>query len=88
MASRQKYRKLNLGPSERVTAKNSCVGMLCISDYVDTQNSQRILVFERPAKISTEPAKPVTRRKKPAVNGADEAHSGGLAFPGESAPTA
>lgn len=88
MASRSKYRKLVIGPSERITAKNSVVGMLCISDYVDGQTSQRVLVFERPVKVTTEAAKPAVPRKKKAVNGAEESQSKSLAFPGEAVPSA
>jgi hypothetical protein len=82
MSSRQKYRKLNLGPSEKITARNSVVGMLCISDYIDTQVNSRVLVFERPSKIVSVDAKaPTPRKKRQAVNGSEQPE-GGLAFPG------
>lgn len=86
MSRGQKYRKLIVANGERVTAKNSLAGMLCISDYRDTA-STRTLVFERPDKAAAvESPKPVTRKKRQPVNGAEQPQEGGLAFPGETAP--
>jgi len=87
MSSRQKYRKVVIISSERVTAKNSLAGMLCISDYRDTPDS-RTLVFERPDKAISTATKPTTTRRKKSANGVDESASKSLAFPGESAPSA
>jgi hypothetical protein len=57
MASKQRIRKLNIGPamlqSDRVTAKNSHVGMVVIADYVSDEDAQRYLVFERQGVVAT-----------------------------------
>lgn len=59
MASKQRYRKVSLGPSEKVTARNSHVGMQCVADYIDATDAQRYLLMER---IGMTP--PVKRRLK------------------------
>lgn len=88
MSSRQKYRKQTIGPAEKITARNSLVGLIVLADYVDPASNQRTLVFERPSKsITIEAAKPIARKKR-SVNGADDSPSKSLAFPGESAPSA
>jgi hypothetical protein len=85
MASRQKYRKMVVQNGDRVTGKNSCVGMVCISDYRQDEFN-RVLVFERPEKlVSTESTKGLTKRQRArnkAANGANPQDAGGLAFPG------
>lgn len=48
MASRQRYTKLNLGPADKVTARNSVVGCVVIADYLDVLNNQRTILVERP----------------------------------------
>jgi hypothetical protein len=91
MSSRQKYRKMVIGPVEKITARNSLVGMLCVADYNDPVSRTHTLLFERQTDkpgvaIDTESTK--GRRKKKAANGSDDSPSKSLAFPGESAPSA
>jgi hypothetical protein len=74
MASKQRYRKLSLGPSDRVTSKNSHVGMSVIADYIES--GQRYLVFER---ASAESPKKAAPRAK---SNAKAASSQATAFPG------
>lgn len=45
--AKQRIRTLMLGPSEKVTARNSHTGMFVIADYVSDEDGQRYLVFER-----------------------------------------
>jgi hypothetical protein len=62
MASKSRYHKVCLGPggsSDRITARNSHVGMQVIADYIDATDAQRYLLFER---IGA--AAPVKRRSK------------------------
>lgn len=94
MGSRQKYRKLIVVNGERVTAKNSLAGMLCISDY-RTDATSRVLVFEKPDKTDllpgSESSKGLTtrqRKKRAATNGVDDSTNKSLAFPGESVTSA
>ena len=63
MASRQRIRKLSLGPSEPVTARNSCAGMIVIADYLDPINNHRTLVLERVGSIAAN--YPVKLDRKP-----------------------
>lgn len=94
MASRQKYRKVNLGPSEKITARTSVVGMLCVADYNDPVTNQHTLLLERVSKVDllpgSESSKGLTarQRKKKAANGEDQSASKSLAFPGESVSSA
>jgi len=85
MSKGQKFRKIIVANGDRVTAKNSCVGLTCISDYRQ-DGFNRVLVFERPDKpADTESSKGLTKRqraKNKAVNGSDPQPEGGLAFPG------
>jgi hypothetical protein len=78
MSSRQKYRKVNLGPSDKITARNSLAGLVVLADYVDPSSGQRTLVLERPAKAVADAPKAVARKKKAA---ADQPQDAGLAFP-------
>jgi hypothetical protein len=93
MSRGQKYRKLVLGPIEKITARNSTAGMVVAADYNDPLLKAHVLLLERVtvAKAAdTESSKGLTQRqrRKKAVNGSDESQGAGLAFPGESAPTA
>jgi hypothetical protein len=50
MSVKQRYRKLYIGPGgsgERVTARNSHVGMTVLADYIDAVDDKRYLLFER-----------------------------------------
>jgi hypothetical protein len=87
MSRGQKYRKIVFANTDRVTTKNSLVGMQCISDFRDTATT-RTLVFEKQEKTATVEAPKPTTRKKKAAAGADDSPSKSLAFPGESAPSA
>lgn len=63
MSKVQRIRKLMLGPSEKITARNSVVGNMCIADYV--VDGCRYLVFER---AETAERKPRTKpNSKPAA---------------------
>lgn len=74
MASKQRYRKLCLGPGgsgERVTARNSVIGMTVVGDYVSPADAQRYLLLERPDAAAPSPAAKVAarpRRKARKVN--------------------
>ena len=61
MSQKARIRKLMIGPSEKVTAKNSHVGMTVIADFVSDADSQRYLVFERTG--ATQAAHEAARRK-------------------------
>ena len=65
MSTRTKFRKLSLGPSEKITRKNSNVGLTVISDYIDPLTNQRTLVLERFESAAT--AAPVKRAAKSAT---------------------
>jgi hypothetical protein len=47
MASKQRFRKLVLGPSEPITRKNSVQGMIVEGDYISPIDNQRTLVLEK-----------------------------------------
>ena len=65
MATRSKIKKLCLGPSPAVTAKNSLVGMRVIADYLSDEDAQRYMVFERMGNAAngSESSKGLPRRK-------------------------
>lgn len=75
MATRTPYRKLSLGPSERVTARNSHVGYFVIADYIDPADSQRYLVFERSGGTVT------VKRQAKKLNAKQRPTEGATAFP-------
>ncbi len=66
MASKSKYRELNLGPSEPITRRNSVQGMLVTADYLDPINNQRTLVLKRVGLADAEAPKPKPRQKRKA----------------------
>jgi hypothetical protein len=84
MASKQKYRKLVLGPSGKITARSSVVGLVVIADYLDPANNQRTLVLERPSAVVAVEPKPLTPRKKKTAAAGEEtpAPNKSLEFPG------
>jgi hypothetical protein len=47
MATKSKFRKLNLGPSDLITRRNSVQGMQVVADYLDPITNQRTLLLER-----------------------------------------
>lgn len=68
MAKAARIRKINLGPSDPVTKKNSLNGMTVIADYLHPTTGQRTLVLERPdGTLTTDKAPaaaPAKRRKR------------------------
>lgn len=78
MATRNKYRELNLGPSEPITRRNSVQGMLVTADYLDPINNQRTLVLKRVGLADAEAPKPKPRQKrkaKPVVKTAEQEYN-------------
>jgi hypothetical protein len=60
MASKSRYHKVCLGPggsSDRITARNSHVGMQVVADYIDATDAQRYLLLERIGMV------PATKRR-------------------------
>ena len=87
MGSRQKYRELSIGPACLIGARASTVGLIVVADYNDPVSNQRTLLLKRVGKPS--PVDPTPgKRKKKAVNGADDSANKSLAFPGEAAASA
>jgi len=91
MSAKQRICKITLGPSDPITRKNSCAGLVVIADYLDPITSQRTLVMERPetpAPKAAAPAKPKPRAKRAAAaktNAAPVQPSSATAFPGSEA---
>jgi hypothetical protein len=90
MATRSKFRKLSLGPSEPITRRNSAQGMLVVGDYIDPLTNQRTLLLERPDVADPKPAAPAKKRqRKPRSNSQlSPGSSPATAFPGGDVRTA
>jgi hypothetical protein len=85
MATKSKFRKLILGPSDPITRRNSVQGMFVVGDYIDPLNRQRVLLLERPELASDgTTAKPVIKRKRAAKVATPQPTNAGsqTAFPG------
>jgi hypothetical protein len=89
MATKSKFRKLNLGPSDPITRRTSVQGMQVVADYLDPITNQRTLLLERIEGVghgASAPAiaKPVVRRKRKARAAIASAGYAGpqTAFPG------
>ena len=88
MATKNKFRKLSLGPSDPITRRTSVQGMQVVADYLDPITNQRTLLLERieggAGASAPAVAKPVVRRKRKArAAGAQPTNAGSqTAFPG------
>ena len=87
MATKNKFRKLSLGPSDTITRRTSVQGMQVVADYLDPITNQRTLLLERIEGIGASApaiAKPVVRRKRKARAGVAQPTNAGsqTAFPG------
>lgn len=88
MATKSKFRELNLGPSEPITRRNSVAGMQVVSDYLDAITNQRTLLLKRIESplISTGPLKAKSSRKRKAAGKTNSGVIGeATAFPGSAA---
>lgn len=70
MATRNKYRKLNLGPSEPITRRTSVQGFIVVGDYIDPLSNQRTLLLERPDALfeAQKPAAPKRKARRAKTN--------------------
>jgi hypothetical protein len=87
MATKSKFRKLNLGPSDPITRRTSVQGMQVVADYLDPITNQRTLLLERiegSGASAPAVAKPVVRRKRKARAAVAQPTNAGsqTAFPG------
>jgi hypothetical protein len=89
MATKNKFRKLSLGPSDPITRRTSVQGMQVVADYLDPITNQRTLLLERIEGVghgASAPAiaKPVVRRKRKARAAVAQPTNAGsqTAFPG------
>ena len=81
MASRNKFRKLVIGPSETITRRNSLQGQVVVGDYLDPLTNQRTLLFERPELASPVPSKPKVKRARKTKTNASAQPGSATAFP-------
>jgi hypothetical protein len=88
MATKSKFRKISLGPSDPITRRTSVQGMQVVADYLDPITNQRTLLLERieggVGASAPAIAKPVVRRKRKAKVATPQPANAGAptAFPG------